>query len=139
MRNRFTSSLGVLVLLIVLGLALSSRSMAATPAADQAMLASDRAFVQALAQGDVKTAAGFLDQDAAWTAADGATLNASQIRQAMPRPAIADETGAEAKPYGYGQVGVVQVNAGKLHGLGGGGSPVGAFDQRRVGRGQNRR
>lgn len=81
------------------------------------MLAADRAFVLAVAHGDAKTAAGFLDQEAAWTAADGATLNASQIRQAMPKPALADETGAELKQYGYGQVGVVQVNAGKLHGL----------------------
>ena len=79
------------------------------------MIAADRAFVLAVAQGDAKTAAGLLDQDAAWTASDGATLNASQIRQRMPKPALADETGAEAKQYGYGQVGVVQVNAGRLH------------------------
>lgn len=117
MRNRFTKSLDVLALLVVLGLALSSRAMAAAPTADQAMLAADRAFAQAVAQGDVKSAADFLDMDAAWTAADGVTLDAAQIRKAMPKPAIAGETGAETAQYGYGQVGVVQVNAGKLHGL----------------------
>jgi ATP/maltotriose-dependent transcriptional regulator MalT len=76
--------------------------MAAAPAADQAMLAADRAFVQAVAQGDVTTAAGLLDQDAAWTAADGATLNALQIRQKMPTPALARETGAETLSYQTG-------------------------------------
>ena len=108
----------MLTLLIISTVALMTGvSTAEAAAADPAMLAADRAFVQAVARGDAKSAAGFLDQDAAWTAADGATLSASQIRQKMPKPALADETGAEAKQYGYGQVGVVQVNAGKLHSL----------------------
>jgi hypothetical protein len=81
------------------------------------MLAADRAFTQAVARGDVKAVAIFLDRDAAWTTADGTTLNASQIGQGMPKAAISDEGRAEAKQYGYAQVGVVQVNAGKLHGL----------------------
>ena len=96
MQNGVTKDPGVLALLVVLGLAFSSAiAVAAAPAADQAMLAADGAFVRAVAQGDVKTAAGFLDQDAAWTAADGATLNALQIRQKMPTPALGDEAGAE--------------------------------------------
>jgi hypothetical protein len=81
------------------------------------MVAADRAFVHAVAQRDVRAATGFLDRDVAWTTADGATLNTSQIRQAMPKPALAEEPGADAKQYGYGQVGVVQVNAGTVHGL----------------------
>lgn len=118
MRNRVSNNTGAVLLLVVLGLAASSRpAMAAAPAADQAMLAADRAFTQAVARGDVKALAILLDRDAAWTSADGITLNASQVGQGMPKTAIADEAHAEAKQYGYDQVGVVQVNAGKLHGL----------------------
>jgi hypothetical protein len=118
MRNHVTKNPGAVTLLVVLGLAVSSRTaLAAAPAADQAMLAADRAFTQAVARGDVKAVAIALDRDAAWTTADGTTLNASQVGQGTPKAAISDEARAEAKQYGYGQVGVVQVNAGKLHGL----------------------
>ena len=59
--------------------------------AEPAMLSADRAFVQAAAARDVKTVASVLDQDFTWTDADGATLDASHVRQALPKPAIADE------------------------------------------------
>jgi hypothetical protein len=119
MRNHVTKNPGVVAaLFVVLGLAVSSKTaLAAAPAPDEAMLAADRAFAQAVARGDVKAVAVFLDRDVAWTTADGTTLNATQVGQGTPKVAISDEARAEAKQYGYGQVGVVQVNAGKLHGL----------------------
>jgi hypothetical protein len=119
MRNHVTKNPGVpAALLVVLGFAVSSRTpLAAAPAADQAMLAADRAFTQAVARGDVKAVASFLDRGAAWTTVDGTTLNASQVGQGTPKAAISDEARSEAKHYGYDQVGVIQVNAGKLHGL----------------------
>ena len=89
----------------------------AAPVADPAMLSADRAFTQAVARGDTTTVAGLLDQQFTWTDAGGATLDVARVRQALPKAAIADESRAEMKQYDYGQVGVVQVNAGKLHGL----------------------
>jgi hypothetical protein len=84
---------------------------------DSAASSADRAFVRAATSGDAKTAAPLLDQDFTWTNLDGSTLEASRVRQSLPSPAIADETGAQTMSYGYGTVGVVEVNAGKLHTL----------------------
>jgi hypothetical protein len=98
MRNRVAKNSIDVLLFIVLGLAVSSRPTmaAAAPAADQAMLAADRAFTQAVARGNVRAVAIVLDRDAAWTTADGTTFNASQVGQGMPKPAISDEARAEA-------------------------------------------
>jgi len=73
--------------------------------------------VRAAATQDARGAAALLDQDFTWTSSDGTTLDAARVRQALPRPAIADEAGAQTLSYGYGTVGVVEVNAGKLHTL----------------------
>ena len=110
MRNHVRKNPGVVAaLLVVLGLAVSSRTvLAAAPAADQAMLAADRAFTQAVARGDVKAAAIGLDRDAAWTTADGTTLNASQVGHGMPKAAISDEARAGAKQYGLTRVWVTR-------------------------------
>ncbi len=58
-----------------------------------------------------------LDQDFTWTSVDGKTLDAAHVRQSLPKPAIAVESGAQAMSYDYGSVGVVEVNSGKLHTL----------------------
>src|ERR1041385_4599835 len=78
---------------------------------------SDQAFVKAAAAGDVKTAAAMLDQDFTWTNADGKTLDAAHVRQALPKPAVVNEAAAQTATYDYGAVDVVQVNSGKLHTL----------------------
>ena len=92
---------------------------AATSAAplDSAASSADRAFVRAAASGDVKAASALLDQAFTWTSLDGTKLDSARVRQALPKPAIADEGGAQSMSYGYGDVGVVEVNAGKLHTL----------------------
>ena len=77
----------------------------------------DHTFVRAIASGDTKGAAALLDQDFTWIDADGKTLGAARVRQALPKPAIGDESAAQSMQYGYGNVGVVEVNAGKLHTL----------------------
>src|SRR6185503_231746 len=89
----------MLTLLIVLAAAVGTSAATLDSAASSA----DRAFVRAAASGDAKAAAPFLDQDFTWTNLEGTTLDAAHVRQALP--------------YGYGSVGVVQVNAGKLHTL----------------------
>ena len=48
---------------------------------------------------------------------NGRTLDVQHVRQALPKPAIADEAKAQTRQYGYGGVGVVEVNAGRLHTL----------------------
>ena len=77
----------------------------------------DQAFVKATASGDTKAVAALLDQDFTWTNANGQTLDASHVTQALPKLAIANEAAAQTMTYDYGDVGVVQVNSGKLHTL----------------------
>jgi hypothetical protein len=103
----------------MLTLLIALAAAAATSAAplDSAASSADRAFVRAAAAGDVKAAAALLDQDFTWTSLDGTKLDSARVRQALPKPAIADEGGAQSMSYGYGDVGVVEVNAGKLHTL----------------------
>jgi len=103
----------MLTLLIVLAAAVGTSAATLDSAASSA----DRAFVRAAASGDAKAAVPFLDQDFTWTNLEGTTLDAAHVRQALPKAAIADEARAQALQYGYGSVGVVQVNAGKLHTL----------------------
>jgi len=82
-----------------------------------AVTSADQTFVKAAAAGDVKTAAAMLDQDFTWTNADGRTLDAAHVRQALPKPAVVNDAAAQIATYDYGAVDVVQVNSGKLHTL----------------------
>lgn len=77
----------------------------------------DQAFVKAATSGDTKAVAALLDQDFTWTNANGQTLDASHVTQTPPKLAIANESAAQTMTYDYGNVGVVQVNSGKLHTL----------------------
>ena len=88
----------------------------AAPLDDAAAMA-DRAFVRSVTTGDVKATAALLDQEFTWTEAGGQTLERTRVTQALPKPAIADESTARATTYDYGSVGVVEVDAGKLHTL----------------------
>jgi hypothetical protein len=106
-----------IAMIIFLILALAQAVTAPAPAADTAMVATDSAFAQAVARSDAKTVSGLLDQEFTWTAVDGATLEAARVRQAVPHVTITDEARAERKQYGYGQVGVVQIDAGMFHTL----------------------
>jgi hypothetical protein len=111
---RLLSSISIIISAASL---IGATSTAEAAAADPGMLAADRAFVQAVAHQDATSATKTLDAEFTWIAADGTTHEVSRVLEALPTPAIADETRAETKQYGYGQVGVVQVNAGKLHAL----------------------
>jgi len=82
-----------------------------------AAASADQSFVKAAAGGDTKAVAALLDQDFAWTNADGQTLDAGHVKQALPKSAIANESSAQTASYDYGDVDVVQVNSGKLHTL----------------------
>jgi hypothetical protein len=82
-----------------------------------AVTSADRTFVEAIARGDAKAAAPLLDSDFTWTTTDGRTLDRAGLDTAMPKPAIANESGAQMVAYDYGTVDVVEVNSGKLHTL----------------------
>jgi len=82
-----------------------------------AVAAADQTFVRAAAAGDASAVAAVLDQDFTWTDASGHTLDAAHAKQALPKPALANEAGAQTASYDYGSVAVVQANAGKLHTL----------------------
>jgi len=82
-----------------------------------AVASADQAFVHAAATGESKVAAALLDQDFTWTNVDGQTLDASQVKQALPKLAIANEGSAQVASYDYSTVAVVEANTGKLHTL----------------------
>src|ERR1051325_11640091 len=82
-----------------------------------AVASADQTFVRAAAAGDGGAVAAVLHQGFTWTDANGRTLNAAHVKQALPKPAIASEATAQMASYDYGDVDVVQVNSGKLHTL----------------------
>jgi hypothetical protein len=79
---------------------------------DPAMLQADRAFVQAAAKADKPAL-----ENLTWTDFEGKTYSRSQVLQNPPKPAIANEAAAQMKQYTYGELGDVQVNAGRAHEL----------------------
>jgi hypothetical protein len=81
-----------------------------------AVASADQTFVRAAAAGDANAMAAVLDQDFTWTDANGRMLDAAHVKQARPKPVIAND-GAQIASYEYGNVAVVQANAGKLHTL----------------------
>jgi hypothetical protein len=89
----------------------------AVAADDPALLAADRDLMSALSSGSATAAANLLDADASWTDEKGRTVGKAEASKALPKPAIADETGSEVHRYQYGRVGVVRVDSGPLHTL----------------------
>jgi len=83
--------------------------------ADQAMMQADQAFTQALRKADKGALEGLLDAEFTWTDFAGRSLTRSQVVQNPPKSAIADEKGAEIKPFTYGELGDVQANLGRAH------------------------
>jgi Domain of unknown function (DUF4440) len=89
----------------------------AAAADDPALLAADRSLVSALSTGNATAAANLLDADASWTDEKGRTVGKAEAGKTLPKPTIADETGAEVHRHEYGRVGVVRVDKGPLHTL----------------------
>jgi hypothetical protein len=80
-------------------------------------VASDRALVEALKTGDASSALGLVDDAVTWTDATGRTLIKSQMSEAFPTPAIANETADAAHAFDYGRVAVVRIDRGRMHTL----------------------
>jgi len=84
-------------------------------AADPALVQADHRFVQAVARNDKAALQGLLDSDFLWTDSGGKSLSRVQFLQNVPKPLIAPENDGESKTYDYGQLGDVQINAGRAH------------------------
>jgi uncharacterized protein DUF4440 len=89
----------------------------AVAADDPAWVGADRALVLAVSRGSTNAAVNLLDADVTWTDADGRTLSKGQVAQALPTPAIGDETVAEVRRFDYGKVAVVEIDRARLHAL----------------------
>jgi hypothetical protein len=89
----------------------------AAQSSDPAVLAADRAFVQALSRSDRTALAALLDTNFTWTDLTGKSQTAAEVGRAIPKPSIADEERAQTEDYAYGSVGTVQVHSGRLHTL----------------------
>jgi hypothetical protein len=81
----------------------------------QTMMQADRGFVQAVRKADQAALDQLLDADFTWTTFEGKTQTKAQVLRGLPKPAIADENGAQLKEYTYGEIGDVQANLGKAH------------------------
>ncbi len=85
------------------------------------MLKADQTFNQAIAKADKAALEQLLDQNAFWTTANGRTYSRSELRSAKALPDVIwseskKELGeATTKPYTYGDLGNVQVDAGRAH------------------------
>ena len=123
---RFRALLGVFLCVVVFGTIAWAQTKPRPPATagdKQAVLQTDHALEQALTNSDKTVAKGLaaklLDADFTWTDADGKTSTRAQFLQSFdaektPVFAIGGRS-AEATAYVYGQVGVVQANAGSMH------------------------
>jgi hypothetical protein len=89
----------------------------AAPVSADPLLAADAALTEAIAGSDTAAALALVDEDVTWTDATGHTLGKSEMTQAFPTPAIADEGLAEVRRFVYGRVGVMQVSRDRQHSL----------------------
>jgi hypothetical protein len=111
--------------LVCTGLALAAATIcqpltaaAATAPADdaQAIQQADHALVAALAKGDKAAAEKMFDTEFLWTNPNGDTFSRTKVLAVLPKPALGDESSAQATERGYGpDVAAVQVSSGKVH------------------------
>jgi hypothetical protein len=109
---RYALAIGVVFGGVMAGLA--SRPVAAA-GDDQAVLQADHAFVQAIGKADKTAVGNLLDADFTWTDSEGKTQSKAEVLQALPKPALGDESGAEVKERTYGEVGTIMAARGKVH------------------------
>jgi uncharacterized protein DUF4440 len=93
----------------------SSANPSDAPDNNPDILAVDRALVAALAKSDSAAARQMLDADFVWTNSAGDTIGRGIVLDALPKPPLGDESGADVSERTYGQVGAVQVASGKVH------------------------
>jgi ketosteroid isomerase-like protein len=90
---------------------------AAVPAPVDPLLAADTALTHALAGADSAAVLALVDEDVTWTDASGRTIGKPEMAQALPTPAIGDESSAGVRRFNYARVGVVQIDKDRQHSL----------------------
>lgn len=90
----------------------ATQAPAADPAADMA----EKIFSEATHKGDAAALGSVLDANFVWISANGETFGRADTLKAIPKVALADETGADLTRFTYsGVVRTVTVNSGKTH------------------------
>jgi Domain of unknown function (DUF4440) len=79
------------------------------------MLQADRAFVEAAARSDKSALEKLLDAEFTWVDSEGEMQTRAEVLRDPPKPAIANQSDAQFKQYGYGEIGDVQANLGRSH------------------------
>lgn len=102
-----------LAALVTLPLAFRERAYAA--ADHDNVLQADRQFISAVQKSDKAALGGLLDADFTWTDSNGNTESRFQTLESIPKPALPDETPADANERTYGQVLAVLASRGKVH------------------------
>ena len=89
----------------------------AAPEPVDPLLAADTALTHALAGADSTAVLALVDEDVTWTDASGRTIGKPDMTQALPTPAIGDESSAVVRRFNYARVGVVQIDKDRQHSL----------------------
>ena len=104
-RLRFCSAIVVLAAIPAVGFGQDS---------DANMMRAEAAFFEAVTTADASALGNLLDPDFTWTSAAGRVLKKGQVLAELPKMTITpDATGAAV--HGYGVLGVVQVDRGRVH------------------------
>jgi hypothetical protein len=74
----------------------------------------DRALVAALAKGDARAAAAWLDDEFTWVDCNGRDLNKEQTVRALPKPPLGGEAGLEPVGHHYDEVATIVVDRNKV-------------------------
>jgi hypothetical protein len=78
------------------------------------LVLADHALVTALANGDARAAAAWLDDDFSWVDSNGRMLDKDQAAQALPKPPLGNEAGLEPVGQFYGAVATIMVERDKV-------------------------
>lgn len=81
----------------------------------QEMFQADRAFVQAVAAPEKLALQFLLDPDFTWTDSDGKTLTKAEVLRNVPKPALQSADVTQFRQFAYGEIGDIQMNAGRMH------------------------
>jgi hypothetical protein len=78
------------------------------------LVRADHALVSALANGDTRAAAAWLDDDFTWVDCNGRILDKQLAANTLPKPPLGDETGLEPVGHHYGEVVTIATNRDKI-------------------------
>ena len=78
------------------------------------VLRTDHALVAALARGETRAAAAWLDDEFTWVDCNGRILDKAQAASALPKPPLGGEIGLEPVGHHYGEVASIAVDRGKV-------------------------